>query len=472
MTENEFFKRYTYNSTTDLLGSGGFGSVFKAFDQHEQRYVAIKISQVKDIFGKFTLLNEVELSKNIDDHPNVARYESGLRVTQPFPADYAVMAYYEEGNLDMLLRKKHGILQSYEYREIVEGLLHGIAHLHNENVIHRDLKLANILLTRTKQGQIRPKIADFGLSRQTEGHDASMSNSAIGLTVAYAAPEQIECKPIRKNVDLWSFGVVLYRLLTGEMPFEAPQGMDTTSANLVISQKIVNLELPPKLNQIAEPYQTIIRQCWVKDPAKRVQTADELLEILRDQQVPTRTILSNENSDMDGLTQVLTSPRPPSVPNTHFGQNDTNKTLVDNPSSQTVGLKKSINTKILIGLGAFFALIVLFFVLKPTDEKIVEPKTIDTTVIDNAAFKTAQIAGTLDGYKNYLLQFPNGKNAQMASDSLQKLSGKFKTLLNDADYLIEANLLEDAKDYLKKAALISPNDTSVEKRLVFLKTKN
>lgn len=474
MTENEFFKRYTYNPETDLLGSGGFGTVYKAYDQYEKRYVAIKISQVKDIFGKFTLLNEVELSKNIDDHPNVARYELGLRVMYPFPADYAVMAYYEEGNLDMFLRKNKGVLQNYEYREIIEGLLEGIAHLHIENVIHRDLKLANILISRTKQGQLRPKIADFGLSRQTEGYDASMSNSAIGITIAYAAPEQIENKPIRKNVDLWAFGVVVYRLLTGEMPFDAPQSMDSTSANLIISKKIVNLELPPKLNTIIEPYQSIIRQCWVKDPSQRVQTADELVAILRGRQSTS----SREQPILNDLTHILTTTSTdktpvgaPSVLGATLVLDDANKTLVENPILPHSVSKKTKFTTILVGIGALFVIVGLFFALKPSEEKVDLLPKVDANELDNRAFHTAQTTQTLDSYKKYIQQFPNGKNAKIANDSLQQLTLELKNLLNDADVFIETQQYEMAQTYLKKAALISPNDESIEKRLANLKNK-
>ncbi len=283
MSEKDFFDRFTYDSEKDILGSGGFGTVYRAYDILEKRYVAIKIAQVKDIHGKFTLLNEVELSKGIDDHANVARYELGLRVKYPFLVDYGVMAFYEEGNLDTVLRKKHGILNEKEQFDIIQGLLEGIEHLHKENVVHRDLKLANILMHKTKQGEWRPKIADFGLSRQLKNFDASMENSAIGITIPYAAPEQIANKPIRRNVDLWAFAVIVYRILTGEMPFTAVQeeGADATAATLEMSRKIIQLELPDKLNTIKEPYQTILKQCFVKETKDRAQSAAELLEILR-----------------------------------------------------------------------------------------------------------------------------------------------------------------------------------------------
>jgi serine/threonine protein kinase len=293
MNEKDFFEQFLYDSEKDLLGSGGFGTVYRAYDRLKNRYVAIKISQVKDIFGKFTLLNEVKLSQEIDDHANVARYELGLRVKHPFPVDYAVMAYYEEGNLDMLLRKKHGVLTKQEQYEIVEGLLEGIAHLHTENVIHRDLKLANILMLRTKQGQWRPKIADFGLSRQMDTYDASIANSAIGITIAYAAPEQIENKPIRKNVDLWAIGVIIYRILTGEMPFAHIEGADPTSATVEMSRKITQVQLPERLEILPEPYQSIVKRCWVKDIKDRAQTAGELLLILRNQN-PLAAVGANE----------------------------------------------------------------------------------------------------------------------------------------------------------------------------------
>lgn len=312
MNEKDFFERYIYDPEKDILGSGGFGSVYRAYDRVKNRYVAIKISQVKDIFGKFTLLNEVKLSQEIDDHTNVARYEFGLRVKHPFPVDYAIMAYYEEGNLDMVLRKKQGILTPQEQYEIVEGLLEGINHLHSENVIHRDLKLANILMHRTKQGHWRPKIADFGLSRQMDTYDASIANSAIGITIAYAAPEQIENKPIRKNVDLWAIGVVIYRVLTGDMPFAPVQGAEPTSATVEMSRKITQVELPLGLYNLQEPYQSIIKRCWVKDIKDRAQSASELLDILRHKKARSETTQQVPKTEISQIKPVFEK----EIPNT------------------------------------------------------------------------------------------------------------------------------------------------------------
>lgn len=307
MSEKEFFERFQYDSEKDVLGSGGFGTVYKARDTKKNRDVAIKISMYQESFRRFTLWNEIKLSEQIDDHANIARYEFGLRFTRPVIIDYGIMAYYEHGNLDQVLKNRNNTLTPKENYEIVEGLLEGIKHLHNENVIHRDLKLGNILMLYTKQKQWRPKIADFGLSRLLEEeHDASIANSSIGMTVTYAAPEQIEGKPIKKNVDLWALGVIVYRLLTGEMPFASIQGANSQTATSEISQKISRLELPKKLNTVPEPYQTIIRRCWIKDTSERAQSADELLDILKKNITNSSSIIAEPNP--------IVSPQPNSKP--------------------------------------------------------------------------------------------------------------------------------------------------------------
>jgi len=275
MTREEFEIRFVYDPQKDRIGGGGFGTVYKGYDSLRKRFIAIKEQQVKE--HQFTLQKEVELCNEIEKHDNILAYENCYRfsVMRGVEVDFATMKYYEDGSVDTLLKNR--ILSDAQKDNLIKGILLGIRHLHKEGIIHRDLKTANILIDRDKNNYI-PKIADFGLSRLTGGEDrSSISNSAIGKTIAYAAPEQIKGQTIKKNVDLWAFGVIAYKILTGNLPFMANEGVDFATAQIDISKKILSLELPPKLNSIKEPYQSIIRKCWVLDANERVQSADDLL---------------------------------------------------------------------------------------------------------------------------------------------------------------------------------------------------
>ena len=104
MTYEQFQKRFTYNPDTDRLGEGGFGEVFKAYDNYLDRWVALKISKVKPELETVRLKKEVELVNKLAKHPNIAYYEECY--TFEFPVgtyDYGVLMYYEQGNLQQLL---------------------------------------------------------------------------------------------------------------------------------------------------------------------------------------------------------------------------------------------------------------------------------------------------------------------------------------------------------------------------------
>jgi serine/threonine protein kinase len=427
MTESEFFKRFTYNPKEDVIGSGGFGTVYRAYDETEKHYVALKISQVKDIHGKFSLLNEVDLSRQIDHHVNVARYDFGFRAIHPFQVDYAVMDYYEAGNLDLFLRTQKNVLSEAEIGMILEGILQGIQHLHHEGVIHRDLKLANILIHRTKQGVIRPKIADFGLSRMVSlGEEQAYSNSALGLSIAYAAPEQIENKPIRKNVDVWAFGVIAYRLLTGEMPFAAAVGTDATHANLEISRQILHKPFPERLNTISEPFQTIIRRCWMRNPEQRAQSAEELLQILKQEQL------------------VIT---PHKAKNNLFSTPQT-------PKSWVLPLKPM---GLLLGTLIIGYLSFRFF-SKPSN-------TLSNKNLASAAFQTAQKQGTITAWNAFLKDFPVSDDRNRAQRQVDSLGILKKTYIRDANIMAASGEPEAAAQLYKQALAIQPEDVELQQKI-------
>ncbi len=286
MTYSAFESRY---GDKHYIGSGGFSKVYKVFDHAKNHYVALKVADVKPEHKQFTLQREVELVNKLPYHRNIARYDACYRYNTGIAGemDFAILKFYEYGNLEQFLNKQTLTLE--DKRIIIQGILEGVSFLHRHNIIHRDLKAQNILLHR-EDGVWTPKITDFGLSRQING-ETTMANSAIGLTYAYAAPEQIQNKKINKNVDLWSAGIIIYRIIEGKLPFSSDKGGDSksTQSQLELSRKIINLELPDRLSELAEPYQEIIKRCLVSDSSERAQTAGELIVLLNKEPSPLET---------------------------------------------------------------------------------------------------------------------------------------------------------------------------------------
>jgi|GEM_PF-3151871 len=278
MTYDEFLKRYRFDQQDQnaLLGTGGFGSVYKAFDSIQKRYVAVKVAEVKH--EKFNLLHEKQIVDELDSHENVARYGNCFRFQfMPVRYDFAILTFYEEGNLADVLSKY--ALTLGQKQEILTGIISGVGHLHEHHIIHRDMKPQNVLMER-KQNRWIPKLTDFGLSKLADTTSSAVDNSSIGVSIAYAAPEQITNKEIRPNVDLWAVGVIAYQMFVGEQPFEAPRTMNQESWNISVSQQIVKGSIPEKISSVPEPFRTLIKKCLVADNKQRVQKADELLAML------------------------------------------------------------------------------------------------------------------------------------------------------------------------------------------------
>lgn len=283
MTTEEFYNRFEFDPSMSgsLLGRGGFSSVHKIYDKVRKRHLAVKRCEV-GAFQKFDLEREVTLTHEIDMHPNIIRYENVYRITDRAGAyDYAFMKYYAEGNLDDVL-KRH-VLNDDARRQILTGILKGLAHLHRIPIIHRDFKTANILMDKDEAGNWLPIIADFGLSRLVEADMTYvLNNSQIAHTPSYAAPEQLlDNRAIRPNADLWAFGVMTYKMLVGRLPFRVESVTGDWDASNKIRTMILEGSLPADIATVQEPYQQIIRHCLVSDPEKRVKKAEELLAMLK-----------------------------------------------------------------------------------------------------------------------------------------------------------------------------------------------
>ncbi len=296
----DFKRRYPLrpNDAGALLGSGTYGRVFKVEDQLETEWVAIKISEFKGNDTR-SLKAEVELAQRVPRQANIVRYDACYRLeTDTSVSDFAIMKYYPDGNLADLLRNT--TLTESQIYDITQGILLGLQHLHHHRIVHRDFKPANILISRDNAGRFIPKIADFGLSKLVSSDE--LDNSDFDLsdgrgTPSYKAPEQIEGSRVSFNLDLWAFGVILYEIMTGEKPFRSDRrNTSEQSARREIEKKIISVDLPTQLDQVAEPYATLIRRCLVRGIHERARKATELLDLL--DQIPQR--LAEANALLNG----------------------------------------------------------------------------------------------------------------------------------------------------------------------------
>ena len=212
----------------DCLGKGAFGSVFRALNMSTGETVAVKQVKLADLpkseLRVITL--EIDLLKNLD-HPNIVKYRGFVKSSETLDI---ILEYCENGSL-------HSISKNFgKFPENLVGLymsqvLHGLLYLHDQGVIHRDIKGANILTT--KQGLV--KLADFGVAtRTTNIHGES---SVVG-TPYWMAPEVIELSGATTASDIWSLGCTVIELLDGRPPYHKLQPMHALF-------RIVNDDHPP-----------------------------------------------------------------------------------------------------------------------------------------------------------------------------------------------------------------------------------
>ncbi|HMS41832.1 MAG TPA: WG repeat-containing protein [Pyrinomonadaceae bacterium] len=241
--EGQQFGEYTL---VEKLGRGGFGEVWLA--DTEEDWFAIKLPHKDQVDWK-SITQEIGLWTLCGKHPNVMP----LVGARNFNGQIAIISEYApDGSLEDLLRKK-GKLSTEEAVEITIGILEGLQHLHESGIIHRDLKPANILLDSKT-----PRLTDFGISRIISAD--SLSETVSG-TFAYMAPE---CFDGKRNIqtDIWSVGVILYRMLTGNLPF--PRKEQTALVGSIIMSEPESLPF-----EISSVIRKIVSDLLSKNPDKR-----------------------------------------------------------------------------------------------------------------------------------------------------------------------------------------------------------
>lgn len=258
---------YGHFRVVEQLGRGGMGVVYKAVDTRLEREVALKflppiLSQDAEARTRFA--TEARAASALD-HPNICTVHD---IGESHEGEvFIAMAYYEGETLeDKIARGPMPLSEALAY---VGQVARGLAKAHAAGIVHRDIKPANVIVTEDGVA----KILDFGLAK-LQNVDVTGTGNLLG-TVRYMSPEHTEGKPADHRSDIWSAGVLLYEMLAGQHPFPG----DGRLAAIMYS--ILNEE-PPALSstnpRVPNEVERIVRGCLVKDPARRYQTADELVE--------------------------------------------------------------------------------------------------------------------------------------------------------------------------------------------------
>ena len=264
----------------EKLGSGGMGVVYKAEDTKLKRTVALKFlppDLTRDEDAKQRFIHEAQTASALD-HSNIcAIHEIGeTEEGQMFIA----MAYYEGETLKKKIER--GALPVDEALDLALQIAGGLSKAHEKGIIHRDIKPANVMVTSDGVA----KIVDFGLAKAAGGTVLTKDNTTLG-TVTYMSPEQTRGESVDKRTDIWALGVVLYEMLTGQLPFKG----DYEQA---IIYSILN-EAPEPMADVAPEVEQIVLKTLVKNPDGRYQSADELIDELQairgEQSVKVKTVM-------------------------------------------------------------------------------------------------------------------------------------------------------------------------------------
>lgn len=273
----------THYEILEMVGEGGMGVVYKARDTRLQRFVAIKVlpsERMADPERKRRFIQEARAASALN-HPNIITVHD---IACDAGRDFIVMEFVAGKTLDQLIGRKGLTLN--DTMKYGAQMADALAAAHSAGIIHRDLKPGNVMVT--DNGMV--KVLDFGLAKLAEPAPSELATmetraqteeGTIVGTVAYMSPEQAEGKKVDGRSDIFSFGSVLYEMVTGRRAFQRDTKLSTLSAIIDKEPELVSVlakETPPELEKL-------ITRCLRKDPQRRAQSMADLkvaLEELRE----------------------------------------------------------------------------------------------------------------------------------------------------------------------------------------------
>ena len=265
----------------EKIGTGGMATVYKAKDTLLNRYVAIKILRdslegEEQVVSNF--IKEAQSSASLVHNNIVSVYDVG----EEGGLNYMVMEYVDGITLKEYIKQK-GALPWQEACDFAIQIGQGISEAHSINIIHRDIKPQNILMTKDKT----LKVTDFGIARAVAGETTVVGGSALG-SVHYISPEQARGGFTDARSDIYSLGIVLYEMLTGKVPFDGDTPVSVALMHLEkepVNVKCVNLDIPTDLAYVT-------MKAISKEQSNRYQNVQEFVDdlhaVLADEPLPSR----------------------------------------------------------------------------------------------------------------------------------------------------------------------------------------
>jgi serine/threonine protein kinase len=268
VSKGEDFNVNTYYSEyaiVKILGQGGFGKVYLATHKKTVEKVAIKITNAGGINNSDeieSIFSEAETVKALN-HPNIVKIINFFVIKKTLQT-YFIMEYLEGGELLRFLEEKKRLSET-EAHEIFRQIISAIDYCHRQKIIHRDLKLENIM--KVDQNSLNIKIVDFGIAGLFAGRKSEVTRAG---SLFYMAPEVLSKKNLIASpaMDIWSVGCILYALVVGTLPFQ-----DKSEINL--AKKIIESDVEiPKALKLSPELTDLIEQMLHKNAERRIKMAE------------------------------------------------------------------------------------------------------------------------------------------------------------------------------------------------------
>ena len=260
---------FDYYEMLDDLGEGIFGSVKLGVEKKTKERVAIKIIKKKKAKPSDIELVRTEIDvMKLCHHPNVVHLLDHFENAEYI---FIVMEYIRGGRLTDYMKEKKFNFSEKRAAELIYEIAVGVKYLHKYGIIHRDLKPDNIMLTEANdKGHI--KIMDFGLSKILGKKEKT--SDGFG-TLTFVSPEVLIRKPYNKEIDIWSIGVILYLMLSGDLPFDDEEDDEQKIAKSIVFNEV---EFPQKkFGNKSKEVIDLIKRCLTKEPKDRIKV-DEIIK--------------------------------------------------------------------------------------------------------------------------------------------------------------------------------------------------